>query len=125
MNRLAVSISILIVMAAGCTSAVIATNSITKDMSHHIDLIEESFRRGEYERSVDLAEELQDMWDDMMDYSILINDLGHAVEITSSLAEIISFAEEENDEIYASCDRAQAQIEMLREMQTPTFWKII
>ncbi len=125
MNRLAVSVSILSVMSACCISAVIATNSITKDMSHQIDLIEESFRRGEYERSVDLAEELQDMWDDMMDYSILINDLGHAVEITSSLAEIISFAEEENDEIYASCDRAQAQIEMLREMQTPTFWKII
>ena len=125
MNRLAVSISILSVMSAGCISAVIATNSITKDMSHHINLVEESFRRGEYERSVDFAEELQDMWDDMMDYSILINDLGHAVEITSSLAEIVSFAEEENDEIYASCDRAQAQIEMLREMQTPTLWKII
>lgn len=125
MNRLAVSISILSIMSAGCISAYIATYSITEDMNHHIDLIEESFRRGEYERSVDFAEELQDMWDDMMDYSILINDLGHAVEITSSLAEIISFAEEENDEIYASCDRAQAQIEMLREMQTPTFWKII
>ncbi len=125
MNRLAVSVSILSIMSAGCISAVIATGSITKDMSHHIDLIEESFRRGEYERSVGYAEELRDMWDSMMDYSILINDLGHAVEITSSLAEIIAFAEEENDEIYVSCDRAQAQIEMLREMQTPTFWKII
>lgn len=125
MNRLAVSISILSIMAAGCTSAVIATNSITRDMSRHIELIEDSFQRGEYERSVDYAEELQDMWNDMMYYSILINDLGHAVEITSSLAEIVSFAEEENDDVYASCDRAKAQIEMLREMQTPTFWKII
>lgn len=125
MNRLAVSISILTVMAAGCASSVIATNSITDDMSHHIDLVEESFRRGEYERSVELAEELQDMWESMMDYSILINDLGHAVEITSSLAEIISFAEAENEEIYASCDRAEAQIEMLRDTQTPTLWRIL
>jgi len=125
MNRLAVSVSILIVMAAGCTSAVIATNSITKDMSHHIDLIEESFRRGEYERSVGFAEELQDMWNGMMDYSILINDLGHAVEITSSLAEIISFAEEKNDEIYAACDRAEALIDLLRDNQIPTLWKIL
>ncbi len=125
MNRLAVSVSILSIMTAGCISAVIATNSIADDMSRHIGLVEESFRRGEYERSAGYAEELREMWDDMMYYSILISDLGHAVEITSSLAEIVSFAEEENDEIYASCDRAEAQIEMLREMQTPTFWKII
>lgn len=125
MNRLAVSVSMLSIMTAGCISSVIATHSITNDMSHHISLVEESFRRGEYERSADYAVELQQMWDDMMYFNILINDLGHAVEITSSLAEIVSFAEEENDEIYASCDRAEAQIEMLREMQTPTFWKII
>ncbi len=125
MNRLAVSISILGVMAAGCAASVFAVDKITSDMSLQIDLVEESFRRGEYERSVKFAEELQDMWHDMMNYSILINDLGHAVEITSSLAEIVSFAEDENDEIYASCDRAQAQIEMMNDMQKPTFWKII
>lgn len=125
MNRLAVSISILAVMAAGCTAATLATSAITKDMSAHIDLVEESFQRGEYERSAEYAKQLQGMWQDMMYYSILINDLGHAVEITSSLAEIVSFAEDENDELYASCDRAQAQIKMLRDTQTPTLWKIL
>lgn len=125
MNRLAVSVSLLAVMAVGCTASVFAVDKITEDMTDCIDLVEESFMRGEYERSTNYAKELQEMWEDMMDYSILINDLGHAVEITSSLAEIISFAEEENDEIYASCDRAQAQIEMLRDMQIPTLWKIL
>jgi len=125
MNRLAVSISILSVMAAGCVISVFATNKITDDMHEHINLVEESFKRGEYSRSADYAKELQNMWEDMMEHSILINDLGHAVEITSSLAEIISFAEAGNDEIYASCDRAQVQIEMLRDMQTPTFWRIL
>lgn len=125
MNRLAVSVSLLAVMAVGCTASVFAVDKITEDMTDCIDLVEESFKRGEYERSTNYAKELQEMWEDMMDYSILINDLGHAVEITSSLAEIISFAEEENDEIYASCDRAQAQIEMLRDMQIPTLWKIL
>lgn len=125
MNRLAVSISILSVMAAGCVVSVFATNQITEDMHEHINLVEESFKRGEYSRSVGYAKDLQDMWENIMEHSILINDLGHAVEITSSLAEIISFAEAENDEIYASCDRAQVQIEMLRDMQTPTFWRIL
>lgn len=125
MNRLAVSVSLLTLMTAGSISSIIATGSIADDMNRQIGFIEESFRRGEYERSVDFAKELQNMWNDMMYYSILINDFGHAVEITSSIAEIVSFAEEENDEIYASCDRAEAQIEMLRDMQTPTVWKIL
>ena len=60
-----------------------------------------------------------------MHYSVLINDLGHAVEITSSVAEIASFAEEQDDEIYAACDRAQALIKMLRDIQKPTLWNIL
>ena len=71
------------------------------------------------------AEELKQMWYDFMDFSILVNDLGHAVEITSSVAEIESFARDNNNEIYAACDRAQAQIKMLRDTQNPTFWKIL
>ena len=125
MNRLGVSIGILSVMAAGCTASVLATNHITARMTEQVDIVEQAFTAGDTERCVSAANELTHIWDDMMHYSILINDLGHAVEITSSIAEIQSFAEDENEEIYASCDRAQAQIEMFRDMQTPTFWKII
>ena len=60
-----------------------------------------------------------------MDRAILVNDLGHAIEITSSVAEIYSFAQEENEELYAACDRAEAQIEMFKSMQVPTIWKIL
>lgn len=125
MNRLGVSIGILSVMAAGCTASVLATIHITARMSEQVDIVEQAFTAGDTERCVSAAKELTHIWDDMMHYSILINDLGHAVEITSSIAEIQSFAEDNNEEIYASCDRAQAQIEMFRDMHIPTFWKII
>ena len=125
MNRLGVSIGILSVMAAGCTASVLATIHITARMSEQVDIVEQAFTAGESELCVTAAKELSHIWDDMMHYSILINDLGHAVEITSSIAEIQSFAEDNNEEIYASCDRAQAQIEMFRDMHIPTFWKII
>ncbi len=125
MNRLGVSIGILSVMTAGCAAAVLTTNSITARMSEQVDIVEQAFNAGDTQRCISAAQELSRIWDDMMHYSILINDLGHAVEITSSIAEIQSFAEDENDEIYASCDRAQAQIKMFRDMQTPSFWKII
>ena len=125
MNRLGVSIGILSVMAAGCAASVIATDHITDIMSEKVNTVESAFVRGDKEACVAAAEELSAIWDDMMRYSILINDLGHAVEITSSIAEIQSFAEDQNEELYASCDRAQAQIDIFREMQQPTFWKII
>lgn len=125
MNRLAVSISILSVMAVGCTISVIATDYISDKMSDTVDKVEQAFQDGNKEKCIEAADELSDLWDGMMHYSILINDLGHAVEITSSIAEIESFAEEQNEELYASCDRAQAQIQMFKEMQMPTLWKIL
>ncbi len=125
MNRLGVSIGILSVMAAGCTASVMVTSHITGLMSEQVDIVEQAFEAGDTQRCISAAQELSRIWDDMMYYSILINDPGHAVEITSSIAEIQSFAEDGNDEIYASCDRAQAQIEMFRDMQLPTFWKIL
>lgn len=125
MNRLAVSISILSVMAAGCTASVITTDHISNKMSDMVDIVEQAFTDGDKEQCVAAAKELSDLWNNMMHYSILVNDLGHAVEITSSIAEIESFAEDQNEEIYASCDRAQAQIEMFKEIQQPTLWKIL
>lgn len=125
MNRLAVSIGILAGMTAGCTASVVVTDRVAYRMSEQIEIVEAAYENGDKERCTDAAEELWNIWDSVMHYSILINDLGHAVEITSSLAEVLSFAEEQNEELYASCDRAQAQIDMFREMQLPTLWKIL
>lgn len=125
MNRLAISIILLCVMAAGCTAAVFTVNSITDGMIEQISQVEQLFTDGETEQCKAAAKELQQKWDTFVKYSVLINDLGHAVEITSSISEIISFAEDENEEIYASCDRAQVQIKLFRQMQQPTLWKIL
>ncbi len=125
MNRLGVSIGILSAMAAGCVVSVMATVHIADSMSRQVDIVEEAFTAGDTERCISAAHELSRIWSDTVYYSILINDLGHAVEITSSIAEIISFAEDSNEEIYASCDRTQAQISLFRDMNTPTIWKIL
>ncbi len=125
MNRLGVSIGILGVMAAGCTASVIITESLIGSMSAKIDETEQAFLAGDTAACVAAAEELNEIWDGMTYYSILINDLGHSVEITSSLAEILSFAQSGNEELYASCDRAQAQLRLFRDNQFPTIWKIL
>lgn len=125
MNRLAVSISILSVMAVGCGASVFATDRLTAEMSKQIDAVEYAYKSNDKSTCVYAAEKLDDLWDSVMKYGILVPDLGHAVEITSSIAEINSFAQEMNEELYASCDRAQAQIEIFRDMQIPTLWKIL
>lgn len=125
MNRIIVSIVILAVMAVGCFFAVGAVNSFTDKMTDAVSRVEESFESGDSKECVAAANELQELWYSFMKYCVLVNDLGHAVEITSSVAEINSFARDNNNEIYAACDRAQAQIKLFRDAQTPTFWKIL
>ncbi len=125
MSRLVTSIIILVVMSAGCFGSVIWVNTFTDRINSYVDEVEQAFIDEDTERSAKAAEELQNEWNKFIKYSIFVNDLGHAVEITSSIAEVYSFAQEANEELYASCDRVQAQIKLFREMQTPTFWKIL
>ena len=125
MSRIVISIVILSVLTVGCFISVGAVDSFTDRLYDKIDEVEKAFEENDKERSSKAAEELQNYWNSFLDMSILVNDLGHALEITSSIAEIYSFAQEQNEELYAACDRAQAQIEMFRDMQTPTLWKIL
>ncbi len=125
MNRIIISIVILAVMSAGCFFSVGYVYRFTDRICEKIDEVEKAFVEKDKERSSKAAEELQNEWNSFMDTAIFSNDLGHSLEITSSIAEIYSFAQEQNEELYAACDRAQAQINMFRDMQTPTIWKIL
>lgn len=125
MNRFILSIILLGTMAAGCFYSVYLTAQHTDELSGLIDQVEQAHTDGDDEKSLEYANQLQDSWNSILHYSILINDLGHAMEITSCIAEITSFAEDGDDELYAACDRAQAQLDLFRQMQTPTLWKIL
>lgn len=125
MNRFILSIILLGTMAAGCFYSVYLTAQHTDELSGLIDQVEQAHTDGDDKKSLEYANQLQDSWNSILHYSILINDLGHAMEITSCIAEITSFAEEGDDELYAACDRAQAQLDLFRQMQTPTLWKIL
>ncbi len=125
MSRLITSICLLAVMAAGCFWAVYIVDKRTDELSEMVSKTEKAYVDGNKEECVAAADELQKMWNDFIEKGILVNDLGHAVEITSSIAEISSFAQEQNEELYAACDRAQAQIKLFKDMQTPTLWKIL
>lgn len=125
MKRIIISVILLCVVAFGCFYSVYAVNDFTGKMLDKIHEVERAFEAGDTEKSVQTAKELFEDWNKFIDFAILVNDLGHALEITSSMAEIHSFAQEENDELYAACDRAEAQIDMFRDMQKPTLWKIL
>ncbi len=125
MSRLVTSIAILAVMSIGCAASVAWVDTFTDRLSSHVDEVEQAFIENDTERSVKAAETLRSEWDEFIKYSIFVNDLGHAVEITSSIAEVYSFAQEANEELYASCDRVQAQIKLFKDMQIPTICKIL
>lgn len=125
MGRLIISICLLAVMSAGCFWSVFEVNRRTDELSDMVSQTEQAFVDGNKEKCISAAEKLRKQWDRFVKVGILVNDLGHAVEITSSIAEINSFAQEQNEELYAACDRAQAQIKLFKDMQTPTIWKIL
>lgn len=125
MKRIITSIVILALLAAISFWSVFEVNRFADGFLSKIDEIEDAFENGDIEKSGEHARELSDNWNRFMEYAVLVNDLGHALEITSSIAEIYSFAQEGNEELYAACDRASAQLEMFKDMQNPTFWKIL
>lgn len=125
MKRIVISAVILAVMFVGCFYSVRAACDFTEKLISQIHEVEDSFEKNDLEKAVDTAKLLNEEWGKFVDMSILINDLGHAIEITSSLAEIQSFAEDADNDIYAACDRAKAQIDLFRDMQLPTLWKIL
>ena len=125
MKRIVISAVILAVMFVGCFYSVKVSCDFTVKLIAQIHEIEDSFEKDDIENAKSAAKKLNEEWGKFIDRSILVNDLGHAVEITSSIAEIQSFAEDEDDEIYAACDRAKAQIDLFRDMQVPTLWKVL
>lgn len=125
MKRIITSIVILALLAGLCVWSVFTVNIKTGALTDKIHEIEQAFEDKDSENCIKLADELQEYWKDFMDRSVLINDLGHALDITSSIAEIRSFAEADNEELYAACDRAEVQIEIFKNLQLPTFWKIL
>ncbi len=125
MNRLAVSVGILIGLTTLSIGAIMVTDMFAERASDLVDEVESAYEAGDKERCVDSAEQLEELWSDFVDFSLLLNDMGQAIEMTSCVAEICSFAEEGNDELYAVCDRAQAQIELLKDTQIPTIWKVL
>lgn len=126
MNRLVVSILLLAVMSAGCFWSVFITIDKTNELSGYIDQVEQAHSEGDSEAAVKYANQLHDAWDSVLHYSILVNDLGHAMEITSCIAEISSFAEEGDDELYGPHATVHRRsLSFSAEMQTPTLWKIL
>lgn len=125
MKRIVISIVILALLAGMSAWSVVAVESKTKNLTDKIHEVEKAYENEDMEKCVKVAGELQEEWTDFMNRSILVNDLGHALDITSSIAEIYSFAQAENEELYAACDRAEVQIEIFKNMQLPTFWKVL
>lgn len=126
MKRIVISIVILSLIAGLCCWSVVKVISKTDGFTDKVRTIENACEDGDNDTCVRVAEELQNEWLDFMNKSVLINDLGHALDITTSIAEIYSFSLSENqEEIYAACDRAEMQLGIFKMMQLPTLWKIL
>lgn len=126
MKRIVLSIVILSLIAGLCCWSVVKVVHKTDGFTEKVHIIEKAYEEDDTDTGVKVAEELQNEWQDFMNKSVLINDLGHALDITTSIAEIYSYALSDNEEeVYAACDRAKGQLNIFKTMQLPTLWKIL
>lgn len=126
MKRIVISIVILSLIAVLCSWSVFEVTCKTDGFIEKVNAIEEAYENNDTDTAIEVAGKLQNEWETFMDKSVLINDLGHALDITTSIAEIYSFALSENEEeVYAACDRAETQLSIFKTMQLPTLWKIL
>lgn len=112
-------------MVAGCIGSLVWTNSFTEKIIEMTNEVEQAFTDNDTETAIRVAKELRDEWDKFLNFSIFANDLGHTIELTSAISDVYAYAQENNEELYASCDRVEAQIKLFKDMQTPTIWKIL
>lgn len=126
MKRIVISIVILSLIALLCCWSVFEATRKTDGFVEKVGEVEKAYQNGDTDAAIEVAGKLRSDWERFMNRSILINDLGHAVEITTSIADIYSFAQSENEEeVYAACDRAEVQLGIFKAMQLPTVWKIL
>lgn len=126
MKRIVLSIVILGAIALLCCWSVFEVKCKTEGFLEKVNSVETAYQNGDTDAAIEVADKLQTEWKAFMDRSVLVNDLGHAVEITTSIADIYSFALSENEEeVYAACDRAEVQLGIFKTTQMPTLWKIL
>lgn len=125
MKRFVLCIFILAGLAGLCVWSILKVESTTEDLTEKIHEVEKAFENKDSERCVQIARELYDDWEDFLDFSILINDVGQAMEISSSISEIYSLAKSGNEDLYTVCERTKVQIEVFRKVQFPAPWKVM
>lgn len=125
MRRIVLSIVILGAIALLCCWSVFEVKCKTEGFLEKVNSVEAAYQNGDTKAAIEAADKLQTEWKAFMDRSVLVNDLGHAVEITTSIADIYSFVLSENEEVYAACDRAEVQLGIFKTTQMPTLWKIL
>lgn len=125
MKRIILSVIILAVLAGACCWSVLAIEYKTDVFTQNIREVERAFEEKNSEKCVRAAKKLCSDWDDFLDLSILVNDLGQATDISSSIAEIYSLAKAGDEELYTACNKAKTQIELFRKIQFPTLYNIL
>ena len=67
MNRLVVSIILLVVLTAISFGSLSAVDIVTDKMLQLVDDVEAAYQIGDNERSCDSAEELEEIWEEFME----------------------------------------------------------
>ena len=125
MKRIIICVFILLILIALGIASYAYTNSTMDNTQREIEGISESFKRGDFERTKALSYTLSENW--RLSYSnyFLIFDTEHIMELTSVIARIEAFADDENPEVLVECRAASELIRLYRSKEKFTLSNIL
>lgn len=117
MKRIIICAFILLILIALGIASYAYTNDAMDNTRREIEGISESFKSGNFERTKQLSYELSENWRYKYCNYLFIFDTDHIMELTSMIARIEAFADDENPEVLVECRAASELILLYRSKE--------
>lgn len=126
MNRLWAAGAISLILAAICTTAVLATQNITDSMTEQIEQIANAVLEEDQQTAINLHKQVTEKW--QVHHAVLCTFMSHMhlEEIDRSLAALSAYLESgEKADMQAECNRIIEMIRHLEETELPYIQNIL
>lgn len=97
----------------------------TERLVNDVDMVIEASESGDFKAAAELSKELDADWGRFSSIKILIIDNEHCLEVTSSIAKIMSLTSREDESAIEECHSVKKLIYCYYQEQIPSFLNIL
>ncbi len=125
MKRLIISCVILVGLTALAVTSFFFVTGSAEDIIGKVELVEKSYKKGDYDKALLVANEAKLDWNKFYKHRHLIVDKEHVVEITSILSRLSTLAKEKSPDLTIECESAITMLTLFRDKQGLDLYNIL